>query len=312
MTASAPAPPLARPRRLRQGDTVAIVAPCGPVPPERLDRGRSVLEGLGLEVVTGPSVLNRQGYLAGSDAGRAADLRDAWCDPAVSAVLCARGGYGATRLLGLLDWAAMRAAGPKILLGSSDVTALHQAFAIRLGVATCFGPMPSCAPLAGAEAPDGLSLARLRAALFAGAPPEPIPATEVIVPGRARGPLTGGNLCLLAALCGTPHAMRAAGRIVLLEDVAEAPYRVDRMLTQLLQAGCLDGAAGFALGSWVDCGDVLPVLTERLAPLGVPVLAGLPIGHGVPQFSAWLGVDAVIDTESCSMSSLFRDAATAA
>jgi muramoyltetrapeptide carboxypeptidase len=83
------------------------------------------------------------------------------------------------------------------------------------------------------------------------------------------------------------------------------------MLTQLLQAGCLDGAAGFALGSWVDCGDVLPVLTERLAPLGVPVLAGLPIGHGLPQFSAWLGVDAVIDTESCSMSSLFRDAMTA-
>ncbi|HEY9523149.1 MAG TPA: LD-carboxypeptidase, partial [Thermopolyspora sp.] len=155
--------------------------------------------------------------------------------------------------------------------------------------------------------PDPVSLDRLRAALFAGSAPEPIPGTHAIVPGRAEGPLTGGNLCLLAALCGTPHAMRAEGRVVLLEDVGEAPYRIDRMLTQLLQAGCLDGVTGIALGTWVGCGDALPVLTERLAPLGVPVLAGLPIGHGTPQFSTWLGPHAVIDTESCSMASLFRD-----
>jgi muramoyltetrapeptide carboxypeptidase len=299
------------PRRLRAGDTVAMVAPCGPVDPVRLARGLHVLDGLGLKVVAGPNVRNRRGFLAGTDRERARDLQEAWCDPAVTAVMCARGGYGATRLLDLLDWAAMEAAGPKILLGSSDVTALHRAFAVRLGVATCFGPMPACGTLGGDDGPDPASLARLRSALFEEEAIEPVAGTRVVVPGRAAGPLTGGNLTLLAALCGTPHAMRADGAVVLLEDVGEAPYRIDRMLTQLLQAGCLEGAAGVVLGSWVDCEDPMPVLAERLAPLGVPVLAGLPIGHGTPQFTAWLGIDAVIDTESCSLTSLFRDPLTA-
>lgn len=295
------------PARLRPGDTVALVAPSGPVDPDRLARGAEVLTGLGLRVVTGSAVLARTGYLAGPDRDRARDLQRAWCDPEVSAVLCVRGGYGATRLLGLLDWDAMRAAGPKILLGSSDVTALHRAFAERLGVATCFGPMPACATLGDPEGPEPRSLAGLRAALFEGGGPAVVHGAEVIVPGRARGPLTGGNLALLAALCGTPYAMRAAGRIVLLEDVSERPYRIDRMVVQLLQAGCLDGAAGFVLGSWVDCGDPLPVLAELLAPLGVPVIAGLPIGHGTPQLTVWFGADAAIDTESCSLTSSFRD-----
>ncbi|GII79213.1 putative carboxypeptidase [Sphaerisporangium rufum] len=299
------------PARLRPGDTVAVVAPSGPVDPVRLARGRQVLGDLGLTVVVMPHVLHRRGHLAGSDAGRAADLQEAWCDPQVRAVICARGGYGATRLLGLLDWPAMAAARPKILLGSSDVTALHQAFAARLNVATCFGPMPAN-DLIGDPGPDGeATRANLRAALMADDAPGPVAGDRVIVPGRVEGPLTGGNLALLAALCGTPYAMRAEGRPVLLEDVGEAPYRVDRMLTQLSQAGCLAGATGFALGSWTDCEDPMPVLVEALAPLGVPVIAGLPIGHGRPQLTAWLGADAVIDTQSCSLTCLFRDPATA-
>jgi muramoyltetrapeptide carboxypeptidase len=108
-------------------------------------------------------------------------------------------------------------------------------------------------------------------------------------------------------MCGTPYEMRAEGHIVLLEDVGEDPYRIDRMLTQLAQNGAFDGAKGFALGSWVDCGNVLPVLAERLIPLGVPIIAGLPIGHGSPQFSVWLGTDGVIDTESCSLTGLISD-----
>ncbi|MCW2877204.1 MAG: peptidase LD-carboxypeptidase [Sphaerisporangium sp.] len=299
------------PARLRPGDRVAVVAPSGPVDPVRLARGRQVLTEIGLDVVVMPRVLNRRGHLAGSDAGRAADLQEAWCDPDVRAVVCARGGYGATRLLDLLDWPAMGAARPKILLGSSDVTALHQAFAVRLGVASCFGPMPACETLADAEGPEPASLAHLCSSLFAMDMPAPVAGGQVIVRGHAEGPLTGGNLSLLAALCGTPYAMRAQGRIVLLEDVGEDPYRVDRMLTQLLQAGCLNGALGVALGSWVGCGDPMGVLVERLAPLGVPMIAGLPIGHGSPQFTAWLGADAVIDTESCSLTCLFRDPATA-
>ncbi|MGW5264064.1 S66 peptidase family protein [Microbispora sp. NPDC004025] len=295
------------PRRLRPGDTVALVAPAGPVDPVRLERGTEVLTGLGLRVVHGASVLAREGYLAGSDAARAADLRDAWCDPGVAAVVCARGGYGTTRLLGLLDWDAMAAAGPKILLGSSDVTALHRAFADRLGLATLFGPMPATAAIGGAEGPEPVTFAHLREALFEGGTPAPIKGDRVIVPGRAEGRLTGGNLALLAALCGTPYALRARGRVVLLEDVTEEPYRIDRMVTQLLQAGCLDGAAGIVLGSWVDCGDPLPMLAERLAPLGVPVLAGLPVGHGTPQLSVWLETNVAIVAESCSLLGMFRD-----
>ncbi|ADG88668.1 S66 peptidase family protein [Thermobispora bispora] len=301
-------PPARLPRPLRPGDRVALVAPSGPVDPDALDRGRAVLAALGLEVVTGAHVLDRNGFLAGADGDRAADLAAAWCDPGVAAVVCARGGYGATRLLGLLDWAAMRAAGPKILIGSSDITALHRAFADRLRVATLFGPMPATRVLGGADGPDRPTLDRLRQALSG--EPVRIEGTTVVVPGRAEGPLTGGNLTLLAALCGTPYALRARGRIVLLEDVGEQPYRIDRMLTQLLQAGCLDGALGFALGSWVGCGDALEVLAERLAPLGVPVLAGLPVGHGAPQFPVWLEAPAVLDTASRTLTSAAGPAGT--
>jgi muramoyltetrapeptide carboxypeptidase len=311
------------PRRLRPGDTVALVAPSGPADPVRLQRGREILEGLGLRVIPGPSVAARMGYLAGPDAARAADLQEAWCDPGVAAVVCVRGGYGATRLLGLLDWDAMAEAGPKILLGSSDITALHRAFAARLGVATLFGPMPACATISDPEGPEPATFSHLLSALFEGGVPEPVSGDHVIMPegavagdrpgtwpgapGQVRGRVTGGNLTLLAALCGTPDALRAEGCLVLLEDVDEQPYRIDRMLTQLLQAGCLDGALGFALGSWIGCGDALPVLVERLAPLRVPIVAGLPVGHGSPQFSVWLEADGVIDTELCSLVSLFRD-----
>ncbi|GAA2784127.1 S66 peptidase family protein [Nonomuraea dietziae] len=280
---------------MRAGDTVAIVSPSGPANATLLARGVRLLEGLGLKVVLGEHVLDREGFLAGSDADRAADLQAAWCDPAVSAVFCSRGGYGAARLLDLLDWAAMREAGPKVLLGSSDITALHHVVATELGLPTLHGPMPACDAVT-----DPVTWDNLQAALFGQAPP--VTGDTVLREGRAEGVLAGGNLSLLASLCGTRHQPSFAGRLVLLEDIAEHPYRIDRMLTQLLQSGVFDGVRGIALGSWVDCGDPLPVLAERLLPLDVPVIAGLPVGHGTPQWSVWLGALGVIDTESCSLS----------
>ncbi|MEU4547784.1 S66 peptidase family protein [Nonomuraea dietziae] len=280
---------------MRAGDTVAIVSPSGPANATLLARGVRLLEGLGLKVVLGEHVLDREGFLAGSDADRAADLQAAWCDPAVSAVFCSRGGYGAARLLDLLDWEAMRAAGPKVLLGSSDITALHHVVATELGLPTLHGPMPACDAVT-----DPVTWDNLQSALFGQAPP--VIGDTVLREGRAEGVLAGGNLSLLASLCGTRHQPSFAGRLVLLEDVAEHPYRIDRMLTQLLQSGVFDGVRGIALGSWVDCGDPLPVLAERLLPLEVPVIAGLPVGHGTPQWSVWLGALGVIDTESCSLS----------
>lgn len=289
------------PPRLRRGDRVAVVAPSGPVDPDRLRAGCDLLRELGLDVVVGRHVLARRGFLAGSDAERAADLQEAWCDPDVRAVLCARGGYGATRLLDRLDWPALAAAGPKLLHGSSDATALHVAFGRRLAIATSFGPMVAALL---AEA-DPTTLAGIRGVLFeTGAPPAVVDGCTV-VPGRACGPLTGGNLTLLAALLGTPYAPPPArGCIALLEDVGEAPYRVDRMLTQLLQAGWLAGVAGIALGSWVGCGDrteLAAVLADRLAPLGVPVVSGLAVGHGTPQHTALLGARYVLDADAATL-----------
>lgn len=299
---------------MRQGDTVAVVSPSGPPDAVLLRRGIERLEGLGLKVVAGAHVLDRHdlGYLAGSDAARAADLQAAWCDPAVSAVFCSRGGYGAARLLGLLDWDAMRAAaslprpgGPKILVGSSDITALHHAFAAELGVPTLHGPMPAAQTIGGESGPEPRGWEHFRAALAGAAPP--VTGDLVLAPGRAEGVLAGGNLALLASMCGTRYHPSFAGRIALLEDIGEEPYRIDRMLTQLLQGGAFDGVRGLALGSWVGCGDPYPVLRDRLLPLGVPIVAGLPVGHGTPQMSVWLGALGVIDTESCSLSGPLGD-----
>lgn len=280
--------------RLAPGDRVAVVAPSGPVPQGRVEAGCALLRSLGLDVVLGAHVRERRRYLAGRDEDRAADLQDAWCDPSVRAVVCARGGYGATRVLPLLDWSALAAAGPTLLHGASDITALHAAFAARLGVATSFGPMPTSDVLTAGE-PDPASLTSLRAAWFEGT--YEIKGTDTLRPGQARGPVVGGNLSLLCAALGTPYAgPTARGAIALLEDVAEHPYRVDRMLTQLLQADWFDGVTGVVLGGFTDCGGgVEETLAERLLPLGVPLLAGLHVGHGPTQLTLPLGVDAVLD-----------------
>ncbi len=242
--------PLVRPRRLAPGARVAVVAPSGPVPEERLQAGLDVLRGWDLDPVVAPHVLDRHpdlAYLAGTDADRAADLQGAWCDPSVDAVLCARGGYGVQRITDLLDWDAMRAAGPKVFVGFSDLTVLHEAFATRLGLATLHGPM--------AAGVDFLKNARaqehLKATLFDPESVRTITSTgSPLVPGRARGVTLGGCLCLLAAEAGTRHARTSArGGLLCLEDVGEETYRLDRYLTQLLRAGLFDGVRGALLTS---------------------------------------------------------------
>jgi muramoyltetrapeptide carboxypeptidase len=292
--------PLQRPRRLVPGDRVAVVAPSGPLEPDRLARGRRVLESWGLDVVTGAHALDRAAHLAGADADRAADLQQAWCDPGIAAVLCARGGSGATRLLDLLDWGAMRRAEPKVLVGYSDATALHEALATRLGLASLFGPMPAALPFGG-ESPDETSMNHLRRTLFE---PERVQvlsgdATTCVVRGRATGVTVGGTLALLASTIGTSESRAAGGGIVVLEDITEPAYRLDNLLTQLLRSGWFDGVRGIVLGTWVDCGDdAVETVCARLEPLGVPLLAGLPFGHGVPQLTVPLGVEAVLDADA--------------
>ncbi|MFC8221143.1 LD-carboxypeptidase [Streptomyces sp. NPDC057362] len=293
---------LVRPPRLAPGARVAVVAPSGPVPEERIQAGLDVLRGWDLDPVVAPHVQDRHGtfdYLAGTDADRAADLQAAWCDPSVDAVLCARGGYGAQRMVDLLDWEAMRAAGPKVLVGFSDITVLHEAFATRLGLATLHGPM--------AAAADFIKNARaqehLRATLFA---PETVRVIASdgtpLVPGRARGVTLGGCLALLAAELGTPHARSCArGGLLCLEDVGEEAYRVDRYLTQLLRAGWLDGVAGVLLGSWEGCDPyerLRPLLADRLGGLGVPVVEGFGFGHCEGALTVPFGIPAELDADA--------------
>ncbi|MEU4092342.1 LD-carboxypeptidase [Streptomyces sp. NPDC026673] len=298
-----PLVPLIRPRRLVPGDRVAVVAPSGPVPRERLDTGLDILRGWDLDPVVAPHVLDRHprfDYLAGQDTARARDFQEAWCDPTVAAVFCARGGYGAQRMADLLDWEALTAAGPKTLLGFSDITALHEAFAVRLGLATLHGTMIA----AEGFLKDEPTRAQLRDTLFA---PERTrvlgaPGARALVPGTARGVTVGGCLALLASGLGTPDGRSGvAGGILLLEDIGEEPYRIDRMLTQLLRAGWLDGVAGIALGSWRDCGpyeEVREVLHDRLGGLGVPVVEELGFGHCETSLTVPLGVPAVLDADA--------------
>lgn len=286
---------LLRPHRLRPGDVVAVVSPAGPADPGRVAAGEAVLRGWGLEVRRSRAEAPRPfTWLAGDDERRAVELTEAWTDPDVRAVWTTRGGFGSQRVLDLLDWDRLAEATPRLLVGFSDVTALHQAVAARLGTATLHAP-----GLAGLGDRDPATEAATRQLLMQGGPVV-LSAPATPGGGRATGVLVGGNLTVLAASSGTGHVRPAAGGIALLEDVGERPYRLDRALTQLLRAGWFDAVHGVALGSFVDCGDpadVRRLLAERLAPLGVPVLHDLPFGHLPTNLPVPLGVRADLDVD---------------
>lgn len=285
-----------------------------------------MLESLGFRVTLDPGLTARKGYLAGPDEARAEALNKALADPDVRGVFCARGGYGSSRILGLIDYAAARD-DPKVFVGSSDITALHLALAREAGLVTFHGPGVESL----GEKLTRFTLDCLVSAVTSADPldvlpfPEDRPAGEVLSAGRASGPLTGGNLSLLSALMGTPYEVDTRGAVLLLEDVREEPYRVDRMLTQLALAGKLASAAAVAVGDMVLPGDeagVLPgerqdqdlvsvddVLADRLAGLGRPVLGGLPFGHGHDKWTLPLGVVATVDAYKARL--IVEEAATA-
>ncbi len=293
------------PGPLQAGDRVAVVAPAGPVPADLLARGVAVLESWGLEVQTCFTAGERDvrlPYLAADDVARAEQLQRAWCDPEVSAVLCARGGYGTLRILDLLDWDAMAAAGPTLFVGSSDVTALHAVLGPRCGLVTLFGPMVATR----AVAEDPVARQGLREALFD--PPAVLhggPDARALVGGRATGVTVGGTLSLLVSTLGVPGVpLLPDGAIALLEDVTEAPYRIDHFLTHLLRAGWFDRVAGVALGSWKECGppeQVRDVVLDRLGGLGVPLVEELGFGHCRGQLTVPLGAEVELDADAATL-----------
>jgi muramoyltetrapeptide carboxypeptidase len=243
-------------------------------------------------------------YLAGDDAMRARDLRAALTDPGIAGILFARGGYGAQRTLEAMDWDGLGPeAGlpPKVLAGYSDVTAVLEAVAVRFGWASLFSPM---AAIRGGAA--HYSFGSLLRTLMRPDQAMTIryPQAVTLAPGVARGVTTGGTLSLLTSSLGTGTSRPARGGILLLEDVGEEPYRVDRMLTQLRRSGYLDGVAGIVTGTFTGCEPpelIQDILAERLGPLAVPMLAWANVGHGGPFQTFPLGIAAELDADQATL-----------
>lgn len=303
---------LVKPRALKPGDTVACITPSTFVAnPESLAKAVRLVENLGLKPKFGKHVGKRWGYLGGSVAERVEDIHWAFSDPECKAVFCTRGGYGSAMLLDKLDYSLIRR-NPKILLGYSDITALHLAIHRAASLVTIHGPTPL-------DSYSDYTFNLLKRALFEtqplgtlANPPETNPlqlkhVTRTLRPGIARGPLVGGNLTLISTTMGTPWEIQTDGKILFLEDVGEQPYSMDRMLTQLRLAGKFRNIKGLILGECNDCKprDFKPsfestlslpeVYDHVLADLNVPIVSGLVFGHTEDQFPLPLGVMATLD-----------------
>lgn len=300
-----------KPPRLRLGDTVGLIAPASSDgDPRHVENAMTTLRGMGLAPKPGRHVADIYGYLSGTDADRAADINAMFADPAVRAIFTVRGGWGSARLLPLIDWDIV-AANPKLLIGFSDVTALHLAIAAKAKFATIHAPnatghwnviswnslwqlaFTGQAPLLGEAPGQDRTQDRWR--------------TTAIRPGKASGRLLGGNLSVLSAMMGTPWLPDFNGAILFLEDVGEAEYRIDRMLNQLALAGVLGKVAGVIFGQCSRCASDAPdyagftvadVLGQHFARLAVPVLSGANIGHVNNQLSLPFGARVEMDADA--------------
>ncbi|MBL8189769.1 MAG: LD-carboxypeptidase [Acidobacteria bacterium] len=299
------------PARLHAGDTVAVVAPASNLKAEYLARGVAELERLGFRVKYRPDILDKAWYTAGNDQRRADELMEAFADPEIKAVWAARGGYGVMRMLPLLDEAVLRA-NPKVLIGYSDLTALHLYLYRRFGWVTFHGPMAAKDLASGAEHYDRESLL---AALTQTQPMGELKSskTEMLHQGSSRtvsGRLLGGCLSLLVAMMGTSDELDTRGSILFLEDTGTRPYALDRMLQQLRLAGKFDEVRGIVFGEMTDCVQhadqgysIQDVLAECTADLEVPVMFGLPSGHSpIGNLTLPFGVMATLDAERSVLS----------
>ena len=282
---------------------MALVAPAGPLRNEgELARAVENVRSFAWEPVVFPHALARDGYFAGTDEQRASDFNAALRDDAIDAIWCLRGGYGTMRILDAIDYDAA-ARRPKPVIGYSDITALHSALAVRSEIVTYHGPTARAAL-------SSFSRESLKCALVHGGDScGTAPQARVLVPGTAQGMLAGGNLALLGALVGTRFAPRFTDAILVLEDVDEAVYRVDRMMRQLLLAGLLDGVRAIVFGACTNCPEASDdgarrlddVIGEAAKLLGVPAVCGAPVGHIDDQWTLPLGAAASLDTDRRSL-----------
>jgi muramoyltetrapeptide carboxypeptidase len=299
-------PQTLRPKALNPGDTLAVISPSGPTRPEQGEpqegpfaKGVALLQSAGFQVKLMPHARDQAHYLAGSDADRLSDLMAAFQDPEVDGILCARGGYGAMRLLPQLDMQVI-AQNPKVFIGFSDITALHLAFYQTIGLVGFYGPMLTSNLIHQEPFSQQELLSLVRAT-------PPIPYTvqnldtyHCFTPGIAEAPLTGGNLSLLTALCGTPYQPQTAGHLLFIEDWREQYYSLDRKFQQLRLAGLLDEICGLIL---CDFSEIVPepdypleaLLKALTQDLKVPVGYGFSVGHGAQTATLPIGIRARFD-----------------
>ncbi len=307
-------PAVIRPAALREGDTVGLITPSTYVSdPDTLATADRTMKHFNLKAKWGRNVRKKSGYLGGTVQERIDDLHAMFRDPEVKAVFALRGGYGSAQMLDRIDYDLIRTH-PKIFLGYSDITAMHLAIHQKTGLVTFHGPVVL------SHFTD-YTQEHFRRALFGTGPiglvtnPDeanplrPAHTLRTIRPGKARGPLIGGNLTLISTTMGTPYEIDTRGRILFIEDVDEEPYRIDRMLTQLRLAGKFDAAAGIIFGECADCRpkDYKPSFNSTFTlgeledaffgELRIPVLSGLTIGHTDDQLTLPLGVMASLDAD---------------
>jgi muramoyltetrapeptide carboxypeptidase len=300
-----------KPPRLKAGGTLGLIAPGSYISEDELKDSIENLEKLGYEVTYSEKILSKTGYLAGDDKSRANELNSMFADKKVNGIICARGGYGCSRILPLLDYAVIQN-NPKILIGYSDVTALVNAIYYRTGLVTFHGPV-------GISTFNEFSVTYFNEVLVhpekdlvlisvKGDYQKETNGITTIISGKAVGELVGGNLSVLNSLIGTKYDFDGEGKIIFLEEIGEEPYRIDRMLTQLIQCGKFDKAAGIAMGVFKDCEpkekdpsfsssfSLLEVLFDRLSNLHIPVIYGLSFGHIKNKFTLPIGITAELDT----------------
>ncbi|MFZ1518791.1 MAG: LD-carboxypeptidase [Ignavibacteriaceae bacterium] len=305
-------PPVIKPKRLKVGDKLAIVAPGSYISEEELQDSIKNLNQLGFETTHSKKILLQSGYFAGSDKDRAEDLMEKFSDKSVKGIVCARGGYGCARILPMLDYDIIRA-NPKVLIGYSDITALLYGIYQKSGLVTFHGPV-------GTSTFNDYSVDNFkrvlinpeRTSLFPNSTSgddENVYGVTSIVKGKGKGRLVGGNLSIMVSLIGTEFDVDYSNKIIFIEEIGEEPYRVDRMLTQMIQTDKLKDAAGVMMGIFRNCEGkqkdpsfsktctLMEVLQDRLNKLKIPVVYGMSFGHVKDKFTIPFGALAELDAD---------------
>jgi muramoyltetrapeptide carboxypeptidase len=307
-----------KPNRLKIGARVGLIAPSSPIAVNRWQQTIRNMESMGFELeYDEKAILAKHGYLAGNDKARAREVNRMFADKSIDAIWCVRGGYGSARLLPMLDYDLIKA-NPKVIIGYSDITALLHGIFLETGLVGFHGPVGASqfTPYSTKQATSVLMTPQEQYTISF--PEENLSEKDIsfqpfiIKDGNAVGPLIGGNLTLVTSLLGTPYELETKEKLVFLEEIGEKPYRIDRMLTQLLLAGKLQDAAGIVLGVFSDCEapaddnslTLRETLEDRLTNLGIPVIYGLSFGHIANNCTLPMGIKAELNTSNKTLTLL--------